>query len=58
MIQNSCAIAGIGCVVYSAYLVGPALAFLVGGVSLLVIGLGAAKVAAAKKVEALKKHDR
>ncbi len=58
MIHNVATAVGVGCVVYSAYMVAPPLAFLVGGAALIIVGLGGARLAAAKQREASKLNDR
>lgn len=58
MMHNVATAAGVGCVVYSAYLVTPTLAFFVGGAALIIVGLGGARLAAAKQREASKLNDR
>ena len=55
MIHNTCGTVGIGCIVYSAFLVTPALAWLVAGVALVAVGVGGSWY---KSREAKKLNDR
>ena len=48
MINHGLAAAGLGCIVYSAWMVHPALAWLAGGLALVIIGMGGAKLDALK----------
>ena len=44
MIHNAIATVGLLCIVYSAWLVSPALAWFAGGLSMVVVGMGWAKL--------------
>lgn len=47
--HNVVAASGLVCIVYAAALVHPALGWLVGGVQLVLVGIGGARLAAARK---------
>lgn len=52
MIHNTFTVAGLSAITFAAWQVNPALAWLVGGVQLLAVGVGGAVVNHRKKLEA------